>query len=150
MQRAHSIAPSHSNSTATLSLASTRDEADGPKVQVSPGAALFTGNRRQHHRFNLVRSSKLYRRASNTYVPAKTINLSVGGALLEAAAARPFEPGEVVDIGVAFRPDRSGAVIGNDAMMQAIVVRVETIDEHRQAVALRYLNPHHHPAARAA
>ena len=157
MQRAHAKtqSPAHTrpNLKVTGELVPSSEQPALPQHElksVPSGALLFGGNRRQHHRFTMTRASKIYRRASNTFVPAQTINLSVGGALIEAAAARPFEPGEIVDVGVALRPTNAGTVIGSDAMVQAIVVRVEAIDEHRQSVALRYLNPHHRPAARAA
>lgn len=104
-------------------------------------SAAFRGiNRRKHHRFSLVRSSKVFRRASASFVPARTVNLSVGGALIEAAAARPFEVGEIIDLGVAYR---GAAAVAQDAMQQAIVVRVQALDEQRQTVAVRYVNPHH-------
>ncbi len=157
MQRAHAKTKSPASTSPNLKVtgdsAQPAEQAAQPLHEskaVTPGALLFGGNRRQHHRFTMARASKIYRRASNTFVPAQTVNLSVGGALIEAAAARPFEPGEIVDVGVALRPTNAGTVIGSDAMVQAIVVRVEAIDEHRQSVALRYLNPHHRPAARAA
>jgi hypothetical protein len=109
-------------------------------------------NRRQHHRFAVERPSKVFRRASNTFVPARTVNLSVGGALVEAAAARPFEVGEIVDIGVAYRT-KQGAVVRENAMLQAVVVRVAPASDEpanpRQQVALRYVNPRH-TTARAA
>ncbi len=109
--------------------------------EVGEDSAAFRGiNRRKHHRFGLVRSSKVFRRASGSFVPARTVNLSVGGALIEAAAARPFEVGEIIDLGVAYR---GAAAVAQDAMQQAIVVRVQALDEQRQTVAVRYVNPHH-------
>jgi hypothetical protein len=115
--------------------------ARGVEAMNDEESAAFRGiNRRKHHRFALVRSSKVFRRASASFVPARTVNLSVGGALIEAAAARPFEVGEIIDLGVAYR---GAAAVAQDAMQQAIVVRVQTLDEQRQTVAVRYVNPHH-------
>lgn len=117
------------------------DTTTSEKTGDTPRSSAFSGlNRRKHHRFGLVRSSKVFRRASNTFVPAVTVNLSVGGALIETAAARPFEVGEIIDLGVAFR---GVAAVEQASMQQAIVVRAASIDDRRQTVAVRYLNPHH-------
>ena len=120
-----------------------------PPVQHAdePDSLAFRGpNRRGHHRFPLIRASKVYRPSSSTFVPARTVNLSIGGALVEAASTRPFEVGEVVEIGVALR---GAALVREPAMVEAVVVRVSPAQGDRQAVALRYLNPHH-PAPQAA
>lgn len=94
-------------------------------------------DRRGHKRFGLARPSKVFRRATQTFIPALTRNLSRTGALVELSAARPMRPGEIVDIAVAYRRD---ALVMKERLVQAIVVRVDAIDEARQAVALRYLS----------
>lgn len=122
-------------------------QAPSPAPSAPPPRLFFPGvNRRQHHRFNVDRAGKIFRRTTQSYVPARTRNLSIGGALVELEAPRSFQVGEVVDLGVAYRHD---AVVREHAMLQAIVMRVEQPvagDSRRagkQLVALRYINPHH-------
>lgn len=93
-------------------------------------------DRRRDRRFPLTRPGKVFRRSTQRYATAVTRNLSLGGALLEVDAERPFASGELVDLAVAFRDD---AVVPSSSLVRAIVTRVEPIDRDRQTVALRYL-----------
>ncbi|MBX3386732.1 MAG: PilZ domain-containing protein [Phycisphaeraceae bacterium] len=104
------------------------------EVAIQPASAA---DRRRDRRFGLARPSKVFRRATQTFIPALTRNISRSGALVELASARPMRLGEIVDIAVAYRRD---ALLMKETLVQAIVVRVDAIDDARQAVALRYLD----------
>lgn len=91
--------------------------------------------RRRNKRFRITRDGKIYRPEARQYLAAQTRDLSVGGALLEVDAERPFAPGDRVEIAVA--PTDSG-VVRDDAMVSAIVVRADALGGRRQTIAVRY------------
>ena len=100
-------------------------------------------DRRRHKRFDVARHGKLFRRLTQQYASITTRNLSYSGALIEVAADRPFNVGELIDLGICF--NRSAAVVVNSqALLRGIVTRVEPSpapDNTRQTIAVRYIQP---------
>lgn len=102
-----------------------------------PSIRFPVADRRRHKRFAIARPGKIFRRATQQYVPATSRDLSFTGALLELESERPMAVGEVLDIGLAMT---SSAVVPSSALLRGIVVRSETVGEFRQLVAIRYLH----------
>lgn len=102
-------------------------------------------DRRKHRRFNVERPGKVLRRSTQKYVAARSADLSFTGARLEVDSERPFEVGEIVDIGLALTRK---AVMPTTDLIRGIVVRTSAIDGQRQSVAIRYL--HREAVAKAA
>ncbi len=98
--------------------------------------ASFFAERRRHRRFGISRDGKVYSPDTRSYSPAQTRDLSVGGAMLEVEADRPFATGQRVGIAVASTTD---GVVRNESMVQAVVVRAEALRGRKQTIAVRYL-----------
>lgn len=96
----------------------------------------FITERRRHRRFGIERDGKVYAPDTRTYSPARTRDLSVGGAMLEVDADRPFTPGQRVDIAVASSTD---GIVRNESMVQAVVIRADALRGKKQTIAVRYL-----------
>jgi c-di-GMP-binding flagellar brake protein YcgR len=96
----------------------------------------FITERRRHRRFGIERDGKVYSPDTRQYTPARTRDLSVGGAMLEVDAERPFSAGQRVDIAVASTTD---GIIRNESMVQAVVVRADALRGKKQVIAVRYL-----------
>ncbi len=110
-----------------------------------PPTSSEINDRRSHRRFHVQRPGKVFRPASKQYVPASSLDLSFGGALLEVESERSFDVGEVLDVGLALTQK---AVVPSSALIRGIVVRSTALGEQRQLVAVRYL--HRESAAAAA
>lgn len=118
----------------------------GQTSSVAADQTLGTSSeRRRNKRFRITRDGKIYRPEARQYLAAQTRDLSVGGALLEVDAERPFAPGDRVEIAVA---STDSGVVRDDAMVSAIVVRAVALGGRRQTIAVRYTGPRQ--AARAA
>lgn len=102
-----------------------------------PDAPRPSGERRRHKRFGVERPGKVFRRTSQRYEPAATLDLSFGGARLRVESERGFEVGEIVDVGVALK-DRP--LLRSPALVRGLVVRARTLAPGRQEIALRYLH----------
>lgn len=113
---------------AHLNAADTIEEGD-----TNPLAYL---DRRRHHRFETTREGKVFRRATQRFEPARTRDLSAGGAMLEVECERPFAVGEIIDLGIA-PPQRT--IMREDSLLHGIVMRTRTLGPSRQSVAVRYL-----------
>jgi hypothetical protein len=116
-----------------------------PPTTATPRLALAGAERRQHKRFPIARPGKIFRRSTQQYAAIVTRNLSASGALLEIESERPFGPGELLDLAVAFR---SQPVVSAASLTRAIVVHTRALGDRRQAVAVRYIQPE--PIAAAA
>jgi hypothetical protein len=93
--------------------------------------------RRAHPRLPILRPARLVRDGgviSGGLTFARTTDVSLGGALIEIAAPRSFNPGEAVRVAIL----ADSVVIDPRAMADATVVRVENIGPGRQRVAVRY------------
>jgi hypothetical protein len=102
-------------------------------------------DRRIYRRFGLQRPGKVHRRSSQQFFQVHSRDLSFGGALMEVESDRPFQVGEVLDVGISFA---NKAVIPAATMVGGVVVRCSALDERRQLVAVRYL--HREPMQAAA
>jgi len=94
-----------------------------------------TLNRRQHPRFAVEMECKLRRPSGLSYTPARTGDISAGGALLEIRTARPVRVGETLDVAMnwANRP-----VLASGDLVRARVVRVGPVHDETQRVAVRF------------
>ena len=94
-------------------------------------------DRRKHRRFRVERPGKVCRASIQQFAPARSRDLSFGGALLEVQSPRPFQVGELIDLGLSMN---KAAVVPSTALVQGIVVRADTLDDSRQSIAVRYVN----------
>lgn len=117
-------------------------QTNGPSPTMTIG---MSSERRRNKRFRITRDGKIYRPEARQYLAAQTRDLSVGGALLEVDAERPFAPGDRVEVAVA---STDSGVVRDDAMVSAIVVRADALGGRRQTIAVRYTGAR--PSARAA
>lgn len=101
--------------------------------------------RRRNKRFRIARDGKVFLPAARQYLSAQTRDLSVGGALLEVETDRPLSPGEAVQVAVA---STDSALVRDDAMVHAVIVRARALGGRRQSIAVRYTGAR--AAARAA
>lgn len=93
-------------------------------------------DRRQHQRQTVVKHCKIRDRRTSSFAAGVTTDVSLGGALLRVDRARPFGPGDELDLVVSW-DDR--AVVSQDAMVRARVRRVTPIDHQHQAVAIEFV-----------
>lgn len=91
--------------------------------------------RRQHARQVVTRPCTLFRRRTQRFVAARTVDISHGGALVEVESPRPLVEGETIDVGVAWT---SSPLITQDSLVEAKVVRVVEQRPGRQTVAVRF------------
>jgi hypothetical protein len=79
-------------------------------------------DRRRFPRLSIETPCKVYDRLTRRFAPARTVNVSAGGALLEVRPARPLEAGAAIDIAVSWseRP-----IIPASTMIGGRVVRGE-------------------------
>ena len=89
-------------------------------------------DRRQDVRLMLYRQAKLQCEESGRYLPAKTINVSSGGALLELVMPTRLWVGQRVRVGIATTPTQP--IIHAGEMTPATVVRADGLSA-RVAVA---------------
>ena len=78
--------------------------------------------RRRQPRLAIGLPCKAYDPQTGRYVPAITRDVSNGGALVETSRAGGLAPGDRVHLGLGHDP-QSGALIRNDSMLHARVVR---------------------------
>ena len=91
--------------------------------------------RRQHPRIPIQRPARLVKDDSPSGLTfARTSDVSLGGALIEIAASRPFNIGDAVRVAIL----GESVVIDPRTMADATVVRVEPAGPGRQLVAVRY------------
>jgi c-di-GMP-binding flagellar brake protein YcgR len=96
-----------------------------------------TRERRLNARQTVTRPCTLFRRRTQRFVAAQTVDISAGGALVEVQSPRPLVEGETIDVGVAWT---ASPVISQRTLIEAKVVRI--VDAHpesgRQTVAVRF------------
>ncbi len=92
-------------------------------------------DRRLHARTPIDRPCKVYHRASRQYLPARTCDLSSGGALIRIDSARPINPGDELDVFIAWGKK---PVVNSAELVPAKVVRVAASLERHQAVAVQF------------
>jgi hypothetical protein len=101
---------------------------------IEPKTARLS-DRRGSAREPISRPCKLLHGPSRRYAPARTCNLSKGGALVEVDMARQLMAGEEVELVIAWKP---AGVLSAGQMVPARVVRASTGDSGRQMVALEF------------
>lgn len=110
--------------------------------QNEPSALRF--DRRAHPRLPLMRPARVVRDdAPGGLAFARTADVSLGGALIEIAAPRTFNPGESVRVAVLC----DTVVIDPRSMVDAEIVRVEQAGPGRQRIAVRYARQQALPSA---
>ncbi len=92
-------------------------------------------DRRQHARTPIDRPCKVYHRASRQYLAARTCDLSSSGALIRVDSARPINPGDELDVFIAWGKK---PVVNSGELVPATVVRVAASLERHQAVAVQF------------
>lgn len=97
-------------------------------------------DRRESARQPVVRPCKIMHGPSRRYAPARTCNISAGGALLEVDMGRQLMPGEEVELIIAWKP---AGVLSAGEMVRARVIRASTGDSGRQMVALEFSDAGH-------
>lgn len=83
---------------------------------------MVTRDRRRYERRGVERACKVYHPASRRYAAGRTVNLSAGGALVKVEGSRPLEPGEELDVIVAWD---ARAVLPAESMLRGRVVRAD-------------------------
>jgi hypothetical protein len=92
--------------------------------------------RRKHDRRAIVRLCKVRDRRTASYASGETADYSSGGALIRVDRARPFGPGDEVDLVVSWD---GSALVSADSLVRGRVRRVTPIDHHHQAVAVEFV-----------
>lgn len=132
------------NAFATPAAAAKLAPDPTPAIRTAPPAAP-RAERRSERRYAIERPAKLYRPLTRQYAPAITRDLSRGGAMLDVHTPRAIRVGERLELGVAFDGD---ALVAQERMVQAVVVRAGELGATCQRVAVRYELAHEpHPHA---
>lgn len=92
-------------------------------------------DRRQHLRTPIDRPCKVYHRASRQYLPARTCDLSSGGALIRIGSPRPIAAGDELDVYISWGKK---PVVSSAQLVPAKVVRVAASLENTQAIAVEF------------
>ncbi|MBL8990062.1 MAG: PilZ domain-containing protein [Phycisphaerae bacterium] len=105
----------------------------------SPGLQIGgTPERRRHPRLTVSLPCKLATGGVSRFAFARTQNVSQSGALLEMDFERPINPGDRLNLAVAWRDQ---AVIPAHALREAKVIRVSPVGQRRHIVAVEFLRP---------
>lgn len=92
--------------------------------------------RREHNRQPMVRLCKVRDRRTASFAPGQIADYSLGGALIRIDRARPFGPGDEIDLAVAW-DDKP--IVSAESLIRARIRRVTPIDHHHQAVAIEFV-----------
>lgn len=101
----------------------------------TPDTTTICTERRQQARVECARPCKLLHPASMRYMAARTLDLSLGGALIEVSHHRPLQAGDRVDVLVDW--DQRG-VVARDTTLEATVVRLGPTESTRQRVGVSF------------
>jgi hypothetical protein len=93
-------------------------------------------DRRIHPRHAVLRHCKVRDARTASFAAGQTADYSLGGALIRVDRARPYGPGDELDLVVSW-DDRP--VVSSQNLIRAKVRRVTPIDHHHQAVALEFV-----------
>ncbi|MCC6675648.1 MAG: PilZ domain-containing protein [Phycisphaerales bacterium] len=98
--------------------------------------------RRSFPRLRITRSCKVFHPGTQKFLPARTTDVSAYGALLRIDSPRALQPGEELDIAVAWDGE---PILPQECLMRATVVRTgpgTLADAERcQTVAVRFRTP---------
>lgn len=96
--------------------AKPQDRRDGPRVNVQRGAKMLVQGR------------------GGRFLPARTVNVSARGVLLEVNAARALEVGEDAQVGIEWH---NPALLRASGMIPGCIMRAERTAAGAQRVAIR-------------
>lgn len=91
--------------------------------------------RRRHDRLALARACKLRAQRDLRYQPARTRDISAGGALLELDSPRPLAEGQSIAIAIDFA---GRSLLTQEQVVEAKVVRAGPVLNRRQTVAVAF------------
>jgi c-di-GMP-binding flagellar brake protein YcgR len=94
--------------------------------------------RRNDPRVNVSLGVKVYDRRAQRYRPARTFDLSSGGALIEIHQGQTLAIGDSIDLAVEY--SSSAAVVHHDDLLKAIVLRNVGYDHGHRRVAVRFVD----------
>lgn len=93
-------------------------------------------DRRRFAREPVERPCKVLHCASLRFAPGRTANLSEGGALLRVVSARPYDPGDSIEVAIG---SPTSAVLSSRDLIPARVVRAEPEAGSLQALAVEFV-----------
>ena len=98
--------------------------------------------RRAFPRLRLARTCKVFHPGTQKFLPARTTDVSAYGALLRVDSPRPFQPGEDLEVAVAWDGE---PLISGESLMRATIVRTGpgglADAERSQTVAVQFHAP---------
>ncbi len=94
--------------------------------------------RRADRRFAAAVPAKVYDSKARRYRPARTVDLSNGGALIEITGGAGLHPGDRVDMALSF--DDRLPVVRQDDLIGAIVVRTAGLSHASRTVGVRFID----------
>ncbi len=95
----------------------------------------LTLERRRHPRLPIERPCKVFHRTSRTYLAASTCDLSEGGAMIRVDNPRVLNPGDEIDVLVAWS---KAPVLQRTAAIAGSVVRVPGRFSGHQFIAVKF------------
>jgi c-di-GMP-binding flagellar brake protein YcgR len=95
-------------------------------------------DRRAHPRHPVNRPAKLRRLADGRYLPAETVDLSAGGAMLELERASNLQAGETIELAIASHPRE--AILPASRLRRGRVVR-QLGQDRTSYLAIQFAQP---------
>ncbi|MCC6660616.1 MAG: PilZ domain-containing protein [Phycisphaerales bacterium] len=93
---------------------------------------------RRHPRMVCTRWGKVFHHPTRRYLPARTLDVSLGGSLLTIDTPRELRPGESVDLYVSWLDE---PIVGSESLLAARVVRTHASDGYHQTVGVQFDAP---------
>lgn len=120
-----------------LSITPQPPKDQAPKDQAPTGKASAAQDRRRYIRHRVESPCKLIELKSGRSLPGITRDVSLGGLLVSLRTSIPFQAGERIKIGVAWRGQ---AVLDASTLTDAEVVRASPLFDGQQTLAIRRIN----------
>ena len=95
----------------------------------------LTLERRRHPRIPIERACKVYHRPSRTYLAASTSDLSEGGAMIRVDNPRVLNPGDEIDVLVAWT---KAPVLQKTRAITGSIIRVPGSFAKHQFIAVKF------------
>ena len=119
------------NSDQTLHGHTPMDQLPADAAPIEPA---HNADRRAHARMAVARPAKVLLPRAQRYVPGRTLNVSVNGALVEVQTTRAPAEGESIGLAIAWS---DAVVLPTSSVVEAKVIR-RTIDGDKVTLALCY------------
>ncbi|MDX2146499.1 MAG: PilZ domain-containing protein [Planctomycetota bacterium] len=116
---------------AAIRLGANAGAGPGPQPSLTSRAPQ---DRRRATRHKVDRPCKVFVPGAYRWYPGRTLDVSSGGALVVVQCARPFQIGEMVDVGIAFAGE---PVVSDRATARGMVVRAVGT-ETLQSLAIQF------------